>query len=76
MGLLGKRQAADEEGGKAPSQQQYYWDTAGVKGSECVKFPELRVDIPGVSEPRHWSAEKALTSLRGRNTEVQSQFCQ
>ena len=34
MGLLGKRQAADEEGGKTPSQQQYYWDTAGVKGSE------------------------------------------
>ncbi|KAI4553193.1 hypothetical protein MJT46_016487 [Ovis ammon polii x Ovis aries] len=45
MGLLGKRQAADEEGRKAPSQQQYYWDTAGVKGSESVKFPELRVDI-------------------------------
>lgn len=70
MGLLGKRQAADEEGGKAPSQQQYYWDTAGVKGSESVKFPELRVDITRVSEPRHWAAEKALTSLRGRNTEV------
>ncbi|KAI4529989.1 hypothetical protein MG293_019845 [Ovis ammon polii] len=50
MGLLGKRQAADEEGRKAPSQQQYYWDTAGVKGSESVKFPELRVDITRIGD--------------------------
>lgn len=70
MGLLDKRQAADEESGKVPSQQQYYWDTAGVKGSESVKFSELRVDITRVREPRHWAAEKELTSLRGRNTEV------
>ena len=64
MGLLGKRQGANEEGGKGLSQQQYYWDIAEVKGSEFLKFPELRVDIPRVSEPRHCVAEKVLPSLR------------
>lgn len=46
MGLLGKRQVQPmKRVGGVSGQQQYYWDTAGVKGSESVKFPELRVDI-------------------------------